>query len=422
MDFLDVHPLTFSEFLEANGDGHFREAMASVDALEPLPDALHNPLSEKLKMYFVVGGMPEPVALWTQERDIEGADAALEAILRAYERDFMKHPERNMFDRIMTIWSSIPSQLARENKKFLYSAAKENARGREYEGALQWLVESGVALKVFRSERPYLPLSAYDDLSAFKIYLADAGLLRRKAALSTTAFHEGNRLFTEFKGALTENFVLQSLRAAFQVAPRYWSQAKPQYEIDFIIQRENDVFPVEVKSDLSVRSPSLHYFKTKFADAVKLRLRFSMQNLHLDEDLLNIPLYMIDQTDRLIGLALEKIRAKRTTAAAKNEPAQKEPQAFPALKERDLYIQSRKDASTLVTIDLATGERYTIDLSRTQWLGSGELAAGTAIQGALLNTDGTKLYGTVSEIRELPECVQKVLAHEGEETSHRVAD
>ena len=147
-------------------------------------------------------------------------------------------------------------------------------------------------------------MTAYDDLSAFKIYLVDVGLLRRLAHLAPTAFGEGSRLFTEFKGALTENYVLQTLLTQFEVVPRYWSQSNPPYEIDFLIQRENDIFPVEVKSETNTTSRSLKKFKDLFLDQVKLRVRFSLENLKLDNDVLNIPLFMADHTDRLIGLAL----------------------------------------------------------------------------------------------------------------------
>lgn len=202
------------------------------------------------------------------------------------------------------IWKSIPSQLARENKKFLYKVVKEGARARGYEDALQWLVDARLVHKVYRSTAPGLPVSAYDDLSAFKIYLVDVGLLRRLAQLSPTAFGEGNRLFTEFKGALTENYILQSLLPQFEVMPRYWSQSNPPYEVDFLIQRENDIFPVEVKSETNVTSKSMKKFKELFPDQVKLRVRFSLENLKLNDDVLNIPIFLADQADRLIGLAL----------------------------------------------------------------------------------------------------------------------
>ena len=204
------------------------------------------------------------------------------------------------------IWKSIPSQLARENKKFIYKVVKEGARAREYENALQWLVDARLVHKIYRSTAPGLPVSAYDDLSAFKIYLVDVGLLRRLAQLAPTAFGEGNRLFTEFKGALTENFVLQTLITQFEMTPRYWSQTNPPYEVDFLIQRENDIFPIEVKSEANTACKSLKKFKELFPDQVKLRVRFSLDNLKLDDDVLNIPLFMADQTDRLIGVALKQ--------------------------------------------------------------------------------------------------------------------
>lgn len=257
-------------------------------------------------MYYVTGGMPEPVLMWTEARDVSAMQEALSGIIGAYERDFAKHPNISEFPKISMIWKSIPSQLARENKKFIYKVVKEGARAREYEDALQWLVDARLMHKIYRSTAPGLPVAAYDDLSAFKIYLVDVGLLRRLAQLAPTAFGEGNRLFTEFKGALTENFVLQTLITQFEVVPRYWSQNNPPYEVDFLIQRENDIFPVEVKSEANTTSKSLKKFKELFPDQVKLRVRFSLDNLKLDDDVLNIPLFMADQADRLIGLALEK--------------------------------------------------------------------------------------------------------------------
>ena len=243
VNFMQIDPMTFSEFLIANGDESLAAYLESVDSIEPIPDAFFNPLYEKLKMYYVTGGMPESVLMWTEAR--------------------------------------------------------------EYENALQWLVDARLVYKIYRSSAPGLPVAAYDDLSAFKIYLVDVGLLRRLAQLAPTAFGEGNRLFTEFKGALTENFVLQTLITQFEVIPRYWTQTNPPYEVDFLIQRENDIFPVEVKSEANTSSKSLKKFKELFPDKVKLRVRFSLDNLKLDDDMLNIPLFMADQADRLIGLALE---------------------------------------------------------------------------------------------------------------------
>ena len=310
VNFMQIDPMTFTEFLLANGDENLVSYLNSINTIEPIPDAFYNPLYEKLKMYYVTGGMPEPVLMWTKERDVEAMQEALFGIINAYERDFAKHPDISEFPKISMIWKSIPSQLARENKKFIYKVVKEGARAREYEDALQWLVDARLVHKVYRSTAPGLPISAYDDLSAFKIYLVDVGLLRRLAQLAPTAFGEGNRLFTEFKGALSENYVLQTLVTQFEVMPRYWSQNNPPYEVDFIIQRENDIFPVEVKAELNTKSRSLKKYVELFGDKIKLRIRFSMDNLKLDEDVLNIPLFMADQTDRLIGMALKQYKGR----------------------------------------------------------------------------------------------------------------
>ena len=308
VDFLQIDPMTFTEFLLANGDDNLAAYLESVDTIEPIPDAFYNPLCEKLKMYYVTGGMPESVLMWTEARDVNALQNALSNVISAYERDFGKHPDTTEFPKISMIWKSVPSQLARENKKFIYKVVKDGARAREYEDALQWLVDARLVHKIYRSSAPGLPIAAYDDLSAFKIYLVDVGLLRRLAQLAPTAFGEGNRLFTEFKGALTENYVLQSLISQFEVTPRYWSQSNPPYEVDFLIQRENDIFPVEVKSDTNITSTSLKKYKELFGDRIKLRIRFSLNNLKLDDDILNIPLFMADYADKLIGMCLEKGR------------------------------------------------------------------------------------------------------------------
>ena len=304
VDFMQIRPMTFSEFLLANGDDKLVDYLNSVEVLAPIPDAFFNPLYEKLKMYFVTGGMPEAVKMWTQERDIEAMQTVLSNIIGAYERDFAKHPDVREFPKISLIWKSIPAQLAKEHRKFIYNVVKEGARAREYEDALQWLVDAQLVSKIYRSSAPGLPISAYDDLSSFKLYLVDVGLLRRLAMLAPSAFAEGNRLFTEFKGALSENYALQALQNQFEATPRYWSVLNPSYEVDFLIQRENDVFPVEVKAEDNVESKSLRKFKEKFGDRIKLRIRFSLANLKLDGDLLNIPLFMADYADKLIGLAL----------------------------------------------------------------------------------------------------------------------
>jgi len=305
--FMNINPMTFSEFLVANGDENLVSYMEALDVLEPIPAAFFNSLYEKIKMYLITGGMPEPVLMWTETRDIGAMQTALSDIIGSYERDFAKHPDKTEFPKISLVWNSLPSQLARENKKFIYKVVKQGARAREYEDALQWLVDAGLIHKIYRSSAPGLPIMAYDDLSAFKVYLADVGVLRRLALLAPTVFGEGNRLFTEFKGSLSENYVLQALINQFEVTPRYWSQTNPPYEVDFIIQRENEIIPVEVKAGINTTGKSLRKYKELFDDRIKLRVRFSLENLKLDNDVLNIPLFMADYADKLIGIALNKL-------------------------------------------------------------------------------------------------------------------
>lgn len=308
VDFLDMGPMTFSEFLLAGGNDVLVDYLSQISTLENLPDAFANPLLEKLKMYFVTGGMPEAVLAWTEDGDVREVDRVLTGILEAYENDFGKHAPSSDVPKIRAIWDSLPSQLSRENKKFLYSVVKGSARAREYENALNWLHQADLVKKVYRISKPGLPLSAYEDLDAFKIYMSDVGLLRRHSHLATTAFAEETRLFTEFKGALTENFVLQGLFRAFEGHPRYWNNVR--YEVDFIIQRDNDVIPVEVKAGTNVTASSLKHYKEEFPSQTPLTVRFSLRNLALDGKVLNIPLYLIDRSDYLIGLALAALKEK----------------------------------------------------------------------------------------------------------------
>jgi uncharacterized protein len=233
VDFLEIGPMSFTEFLLADGAENYASYLKNIERIEPIPEAFYNPIYEKLKMFFVTGGMPESVRSWTEDRDVDLVQYILSNILDAYVRDFAKHPDRKDYPKLSMLWHSIPSQLARENKKFLYKVVKEGARAREYEDALQWLCDAGLALKVYRSSAPGLPMSAYDDLSAFKLYLVDIGMLRRLSLLNPSAIAEGNRLFVEFKGALSENYVLQALKPQFEALPRYWAVDNPRHEIDF---------------------------------------------------------------------------------------------------------------------------------------------------------------------------------------------
>ena len=299
VDFLNVYPLSFFEFLRAS-DAVLASYLDQIDQITPIPEIFFTRLVEKFKMYFISGGMPEAVVAILDKQDLELTQQVLRNILNAYTLDFSKHVENKDIPKLGFIWSSIPSQLARENKKFLYQKVKTGSRAREYEDALHWLAQAGLVTKVFRNIKPALPLSAYDDLTAFKIYLIDVGILRRHSFLDPVAIKEGNRLFTEFKGALSENYVLQSLVMQFETPPRYWTSGN-KAEIDFLIQYENSIIPIEVKSDASVTGKSLTLYHKEFQP--EIRIRYSLKNLKQDEGLINIPLFMADFTQKLIGIS-----------------------------------------------------------------------------------------------------------------------
>jgi hypothetical protein len=298
VDFIQIHPVTFSEFL-AEAAPELSGYLEQIEKIEPIPDLFFNPLVEKLKMYYLSGGMPEAIVALLENRDVSLTQNVLQNILNAYALDFSKHVDTKDIPKINYIWLSLPSQLARENKKFLYQSVKPGARAREYEDALLWLINAGLARRIYCSLKPALPLSAYDDLTAFKIYLPDVGLLRRMSRLDPVIVAEGNRLFAEFKGALTENFVLEGLLQQFEETPRYWKSGN-MAEVDFLIQHKNNIVPVEVKSDENVRSKSLTFYRKAFNP--ELSIRFSMRNLKRDEGLINIPLFMVDYTKKILDL------------------------------------------------------------------------------------------------------------------------
>lgn len=299
VDFLTIGPMTFTEFLLADGSENYAQYLSSVTAAETIPDAFFSPLTEKLKQYFVTGGMPESVKAWVEDRDPAAVEKVLADIILSYESDFGKHAPVDDIPKIRYIWQSLPSQLARENKKFLYSVVRPGARAREYENALNWLNDADIIGKMFRITRPGLPLSAYDDLSAFKIFAVDVGILRRLSHLSPTAFGEQIRLFTEFKGALTENYVYQALIRHFDVPPRYWAEAP--HEVDFIVQYGNTVIPVEAKAGENIKSASMKRYLRDHDDITPLAVRLSMRNLSRDGKILNVPLFMVDEVKRLIA-------------------------------------------------------------------------------------------------------------------------
>lgn len=296
VEFLNMYPMTFTEFLIADNASNLVNYMNSIQNIEETPDIFANQLEEKLKAYFIIGGMPEVVHSWVTEKNMERVNSIQSNILQSYETDFSKHTTNSEATKISYIWNSIPSQLAKENKKFLYQTVKEGARAREYENALNWLIDAGLIYKVYNVKDTKFPLKAYTDLSAFKIYIIDIGLLRRMADLDSRIVIEGNRLFEEFKGAFTENYILNTLNYVFKNVPYYYTFDR--YEIDFMIQNKNAIIPIEVKSGLSTNSTSLKNYNQKYNPL--LSIKFSLKNLKKDDNILNIPLYLAEYIDKFI--------------------------------------------------------------------------------------------------------------------------
>ena len=296
VEFLNMYPMTFCEFLIADNCENLVEYMKSIKEVENIPDIFFNQLEEKLKAYFIIGGMPEAVNVWVKEKDMELVNTVQENILKAYESDFSKHTQNSEANKISLIWNSIPSQLAKENKKFLYQTIKEGARAREYENSLNWLNDANLIYKVYNVTKTDFPLKAYNDLNSFKIYMNDVGLLRRMSNLDSRIVVEGDKLFEEFKGAFTENYVLNMLCIIFDVVPNYFTFDR--HEIDFVIQYRNNIIPIEVKANKSNNNISLTRYNEKFNN--DLSIRFSMNNLKKDGKIINIPLFLIEYIEKFI--------------------------------------------------------------------------------------------------------------------------
>lgn len=290
VDFLTLQPLTFEEFLLANGEKILCEYITK-SSLTPLPQVFVDKLYDNLKLYFIIGGMPAPVQIWLDERDFTKVEEKQLAILDTYTQDFSKHAPSPLVPKLRYLWNSIPSQLARENKKFIYGLVKEGARAREYEDALLWLLDSGLIRRVGRITKGALPLKAYEDLKSFKIYHLDIGLLRVMSELSPHTITESTRIFEEFKGALTEQFALQELSSLPQIRSIYYWTSEATAEVDFLFSDGRKVIPVEVKASDNIQAQSLKVYRSKYD--TPLAVRTSLANLRFDKGLLNVPLYVL---------------------------------------------------------------------------------------------------------------------------------
>lgn len=295
VDHLYLNPMTFYEFLLATGNDALAEAAAEPDT--DMLTVFSEKLTDLLRQYFYVGGMPEAVEAFARSRDFGAARSVQLRLLTDYELDFSKHASPLLSERIREVWHSVPSQLARENSKFIYSAVRPGGRARKYEEAIGWLADAGLVTRVDRVSKPGLPLSAYKDLSAFKLYLLDVGLLAASSRLDLKTLFDGSALFQEFKGSLTEQYVCQQLAACNGVTPYYWADGRSSAEVDFIYDRSGAVIPVEVKAGENLRAKSLKAFAAKYR--IPRSLRFSLSGPRDEGWLLNMPLYAANAIPRI---------------------------------------------------------------------------------------------------------------------------
>lgn len=304
VDFLELHPLSFSEFLLALNEESLLSVLQKQDW--KMIQLFHEKFVTLLKQYYFVGGMPEVVNFFAQERNFSETRKIQESILIAYEQDFSKHAPHEIIPRIRMLWNSLPAQLAKENKKFIYGLVKEGARAKEYETALAWLEDYGLIHRVNRVSKVGFPLKSYIDFKAFKLFVSDVGLLCALSDLNEKIILEGNRLFTEFKGALTEQFILQQLLSELNYKPFYWSEERSTGEIDFLIQSSNNFYPIEVKAEENLQSKSLKNFHAKYAPQISVRT--SLAHFKKENWLVNIPLYAIREVEAILTEISEDLR------------------------------------------------------------------------------------------------------------------
>ena len=293
VDRMDLHPLSFLEFLDATGNSRLRNLVERKDY--DMICVNRDRFANLLKTYYYVGGMPHAVSEYVETRDYEAVRRIQDNILSDYENDFSKHAPNQDVPKIRLVWNSIVSQLSKENRKFIYSLLKSGARAKEYENAIQWLVDAGLVRKIPCIKKPGIPLSAYEDVSAFKLYFVDTGLLGAKAGLAAKTILEGNSLFTEFKGALTEQYVCQQLYS-MGIRVFYWSSENSQAEIDFVFSSEDTVVPVEVKAEENLKARSLKAFLERYG--LKKGVRLSLSDYREKDWLTNYPLYTVNSIVR----------------------------------------------------------------------------------------------------------------------------
>ncbi|WP_196599452.1 ATP-binding protein [Pectinatus frisingensis] len=297
VDFLKLYPLSFREFLMATGNERFTKLLDKQDY--EMITSFKQTYIDALKHYYFVGGMPEAVQSFAENKDFNEAREIQKHILAAYEQDFSKHAPYEIVPKIRMIWNSIPSQLARENKKFIYGLVREGGRAKEYETAIMWLTDCGLVHKVSRVNAAGIPLKAYEDLRAFKLYIVDVGLLGCMTGLRQRTLLDGNNLFTEFKGALTEQYVCQQLKTIEDLGVYYFTNDRGSCEVDFVIDTGEKVIPVEVKAEVNLKAKSLRVYKDKFNPEISVRT--SMADYKKEDWLVNLSLYAVEEIDHVVS-------------------------------------------------------------------------------------------------------------------------
>ena len=298
VDFLKLYPLSFMEFLMATDKERFAELLDKMDF--GMITSFKQTYIDALKQYYFVGGMPEAVQSFAADKDFNEVRNIQKRILAAYEQDFSKHAPNEIVPKIRMLWNSIPSQLAKENKKFIYGLVREGARAKEYETAIMWLSDCGLVHKVSRVNAGGMPLKAYEDLKAFKLFVVDVGLLGCMTGLRQRTLLNGNGLFVEFKGALTEQFVCQQLKTIEDLGIYYYTNDRGSCEVDFIIDTGEEIVPVEVKAEVNLKAKSLKTYQEKFSPEVSVRT--SMADFKKEDWLINLPLYAVEKIVNTIKL------------------------------------------------------------------------------------------------------------------------
>lgn len=295
VEFMDLYPLSFAEFLKVVGEEQLLKLLTAGDW--PLVTAFRDRYIHRLRQYYYVGGMPDAVAAFSADQDYRSARDIQKQILQAYELDFSKHAPATDVPRIRMVWNAIPAQLARENRKFVYGLLREGARAREYELAISWLEDCGLVYKVRRVSAPGIPLKAYEDPKAFKLFAVDIGLLSAMCDLDQATLIKGHQVFSEFKGALTEQFVYQQLKNDPQLSVSYWSNDSASAEVDFVVQASGQVWPLEVKAEENLQAKSLRVYHERFRPGHAYRT--SMSDYRRQEWMTNLPLYAIHRLGAL---------------------------------------------------------------------------------------------------------------------------